>query len=208
MSTLGALDGHRLVPVITIDDARAASELAAALLAGGVACAEIVFRTPAALGAIGAMAEVPGFVVGAGTVVTRDHAEAALDAGAAFAVSPGFDDEIIDYVRAAGAGVLPGIATATEAQRAVKAGLDAVKFFPADRLGGLDTIRALAAPFSRLGFIPSGGVTAASARDYLSHAAVPAVSGSWMATRQAIAARDWEQVARLTAEAVSAIATT
>ena len=208
MSTLGALAGHRLVPVITIDDAAAGVDLAHALLAGGIACAEVVFRTPAALDAIRAMSAVAGFTVGAGTVLSQGDATAALDAGATFAVSPGFDDEIVDLLRAAGAGVLPGVATATEAQRAVRAGVDVVKFFPADRLGGLDTIKALAAPFPMLGFVPSGGVTAATAREYLSFSGVPAVSGSWMAPRDAIAARDWPLIARLTAEAVAAIGPT
>ncbi|MEO8094154.1 MAG: bifunctional 4-hydroxy-2-oxoglutarate aldolase/2-dehydro-3-deoxy-phosphogluconate aldolase, partial [Pseudolysinimonas sp.] len=152
-----------------------------------------------------AMAGVPGFTVGAGTVISTTDVAAALDAGAGFVVSPGFDDEVVAAVLMAGSAMLPGVATATEVQRAVRAGLDTVKFFPADRLGGLDTIRALAAPFPRVGFVPSGGVTGASAIDYLAHASVPAVSGSWMAPRDAIAARDWELISRVSAETVAAI---
>lgn len=208
MTTMGELAGHRLVPVITIDDAGASVDLAHALLAGGIACAEVVLRTPAAVNALRAMASVPGFTAGSGTVLSVADAAAALDAGARFVVCPGFDDEIVDYVRAGGAGVLPGVATATEAQRAIRAGVDVVKFFPADRLGGLDTIRALAAPFPMLGFVPSGGVTVATAAEYLGFVGVPAVSGSWMAPRDAIAARDWPSIARLTAEAVAAIGRT
>jgi 2-dehydro-3-deoxyphosphogluconate aldolase/(4S)-4-hydroxy-2-oxoglutarate aldolase len=204
MSTLGALAGHRIVPVITIDDAASAADLAEALLAGGIRCAEVVFRTAAAPEAIRAMAGVGGFVVGAGTVLDPAGVGQALDSGAQFVVSPGFDQDVVETVIAAGAGVLPGIATATEAQRAVRAGIDTVKFFPADRLGGLETIRALAAPFPQLGFVPSGGVTAFLAAEYLVHSAVPAVSGSWMASRAAIAECDWELVARLSAEAVAA----
>jgi 2-dehydro-3-deoxyphosphogluconate aldolase/(4S)-4-hydroxy-2-oxoglutarate aldolase len=208
MSTLGALEGHRIVPVITIDDAGAAVDLAEALIVGGIHCAEVVFRTPAALAAIRAMAGVPGFTVGAGTVVSPNDARDALAAGASFVVSPGFDPEVVELVADSGFGMLAGVATATEAQRAVRAGLDVVKFFPADRLGGIDTIRALAAPFPRLGFVPSGGVTAETAGVYLADPAVPAVSGSWMAPRSAIAARDWDLVAQKSAETVAAIGPT
>lgn len=205
MSTLGSLAGHRIVPVIVIDDAGRAVDLAHALAAGGIACAEVTFRTPAAAAAISAMAGVPGFTVGAGTVLSIDNLSAAADAGATFIVSPGLDGGLVDAVLARELGVLPGVATATEAQGAVAAGLDAVKFFPADRLGGLATIRALAAPFPGLGFIPSGGVTATSAVDYLADPAVPAVSGSWMAGRQLIADGDMPAIQRLSAETVALI---
>lgn len=205
MSSLGVLVGHPIVPVITIDNADGAAELAAALLEGGIRCAEVVFRTPAALGAITAMATVSGFTVGAGTVISPADIAAAADAGATFIVSPGFDLEVVDATRNAGLASLPGVATATEVQRAVRAGLDAVKFFPADRLGGLGTIKALAAPFPRLLFVPSGGVTAESALEYLAHPSVPSVSGSWMASREVIAQRDWARVARDTATTMAAI---
>ena len=200
MSTLGALGGHRIIPVVIIDDAARATDLADALVAGGIECAEITLRTPAAIDVIAALAAIPGFTVGAGTVVTAEQLAAVADAGASFVVSPGFDSALIDAVRGRGLGVLPGIATATEAQHALRAGLDAVKFFPADRLGGLATIHALAAPFPTLGFVPSGGVTADLAVEYLASDAVPAVSGSWMAPRQLIAAGDFEAIARLSAE--------
>lgn len=203
MTSLGALAGHRIVPVVVIDDPARAVDLAHALAAGGIRCAEVTLRTPAALEALRAMAGVPGFTAGAGTVLDRAQLEAVLDAGARFVVSPGFDDELVEVTRAAGVGVLPGVATATEVQRAVRAGLDAVKFFPADRLGGLGTIAALAAPFAGIGFVPSGGVTAASAAEYLAHPAVPAVSGSWMATRAMIADGDVAGIERLSAEAAA-----
>lgn len=205
MTTLGALAPHRIVPVIVIDDPARAADLAHALAAGGIGCAEVTFRTPAAAAAIAAMAAVPGFTVGAGTVLSIEQLKSATDAGATFVVSPGFDPELVGVALAQDLGVLPGIATATEAQYAVKAGLDAVKFFPADRLGGLATIRALAAPFVGLGFVPSGGVTAASALEYLAEPFVPAVSGSWMASRALIDAGDFEAVQRLSAETVAAI---
>lgn len=205
MSSLGALAGHRIVPVIVIDDATQAADLARALSAGGIHCAEVTFRTPAAAAAIRAMAEVADFTVGAGTVVSPAQLAAAHDAGAQFIVSPGFDADLVAQTRERGIGVLPGTATATDVMAAVRAGLDTVKFFPADRLGGLPTIRALAAPFPGMGFVPSGGVTANDAATYLADAAVPAVSGSWMATRSMIAAGEFAEIERLSRESVQAI---
>lgn len=205
MTTIGSLAGHRIVPVIVIDDPARAADLAHALADGGIGCAEVTFRTPAAADSIAAMAAVPGFTVGAGTVLSIEQLDRAVDAGATFVVSPGFDRALVDAVLARDLGVLPGIATATEAQWAVGAGLDTVKFFPADRLGGLATIRALAAPFVGLGFVPSGGVTAAGAVEYLADPAVPAVSGSWMASRSLISAGDFDAVRRLSAESIAAI---
>lgn len=205
MSTLGSLEGHRIVPVVAIDDPAAARGLAEALRDGGIGCAEVVLRTPAAIDAIREMSSVDGFVVGAGTVINRSQALAVIEAGASFVVSPGFSDAVVSTVLAEGLGMLPGVATATEAMRAVAASIDVVKFFPADRLGGLATIEALAAPLAQLRFVPSGGVTAASAVDYLAHPAIAAVSGSWMAPRDAIAAADWARITALSADAVAAI---
>ena len=203
VSSLGVLAGFSVIPVIVIDDPAAAVDVAHALAAGGIACAEVTLRTPAALDAIRAMASVSGFTVGAGTVLNRDQLVQARDAGAAFTVHPGFDRDLVESALAFDLGVLPGIATASEAMAALAAGVTVVKFFPADRLGGLDTIRALSAPLPQLGFVPSGGVTAETAVDYLADPAVPAVSGSWMATRAMIAARDYQAITR----ACSAIAT-
>lgn len=205
MSSLGTLAGHRIVPVIVIDDAGRAADLARALAAGGIHCAEVTFRTAAAADSIRAMAEIPGFTVGAGTVVSSAQLAAARDAGARFIVSPGFDADLVAEARELGVGVLPGAATATEVMAAVRSGLDTVKFFPADRLGGLATIRALAAPFPGVGFVPSGGVTSKDAADYLADAAVPAVSGSWMASRSLIAAGDFDEIERLSRASVEAI---
>jgi 2-dehydro-3-deoxyphosphogluconate aldolase / (4S)-4-hydroxy-2-oxoglutarate aldolase len=205
MSSLGALEGHPIVPVVAIDDPDSARGLAEALAAGGIRCAEVVLRTPDAVQAIRAMTAVEGFVVGAGTVINRAQAVAVIEAGASFVVSPGFSDAVVSTAQAAGLGVLPGIATATEAMRAVAASIEVVKFFPADRLGGLAAIEALAAPLAQLRFVPSGGVTAVLAVDYLAHPAIASVSGSWMAPREAIAARDWARITRLSTEAVDAI---
>jgi 2-dehydro-3-deoxyphosphogluconate aldolase/(4S)-4-hydroxy-2-oxoglutarate aldolase len=196
---------HPIIPVIVTDDAAAAPRLAAALTAGGITCAEITLRTPHGLAAIEALAGIEGFTVGAGTVLNLQDLRRTIDAGAGFIVSPGLDEELVEAALAAGLAVLPGVATGTEVQRAAKLGLDVVKFFPADRLGGLATIAALAAPFSGMGFVPSGGVTAQNAADYLAHPAVPAVSGSWMAPRALIRDGDFAAIQALTREAVAAI---
>lgn len=151
------------------------------------------------------MAGVTGFTAGAGTVRSVAELAAATDHGAQFAVSPGFDPEVVAAATERGIGVLPGIATATELQQALRAGVRTVKFFPADRLGGLAGIAALAAPFPEIGFVPSGGVTAETAAQYLAHPAVPAVSGSWMAPRDLIAAGDFAQIERRTRATMAAV---
>lgn len=198
----------RIMPVVVIDDAALAPEVAAALSAGGIRCAEITLRTPAGLRSLEAVAGIPEFIVGAGTVLTADHVDRCVDAGAEFIVSPGFDEEVVERAQHHGIAVLPGIATATEIQRALRAGLDTVKFFPADRLGGLDTIRSLASPFPDLRFVPSGGVTRDNALGYLAHPAVPTVSGSWMVTRELIRAREFARIERLSTEASTLFAGT
>jgi 2-dehydro-3-deoxyphosphogluconate aldolase/(4S)-4-hydroxy-2-oxoglutarate aldolase len=199
------VETHRIIPVIVIDEPARARDLALALARGGIHCAEVTLRTPLALDALRIMAAVPGFTAGAGTVRSVAELEAARAAGAAFAVSPGLDEAIVAAAAQHGTDVLPGVATATEVQHALRLGLTVVKFFPADRLGGLDGIRALRGPFPELGFVPSGGVTATSAADYLSDPGVPAVSGSWMAPRALIAEGDFEAIERLSAEAITSV---
>lgn len=180
--------GCPVVPVIVIDDAARARDVAEALAEGGIHCAEITLRTPAGLAAISTVAGVPDFVVGAGTVLTSAQVDEVVDAGARFVVSPGFDEEVVARAQELGIDVVPGVATASDIQRALRSGLTSLKLFPADRLGGLDAIHALSAPFGNVSFMPSGGVTAANAVEYLADPAVFAVSGSWMASRQMIAA--------------------
>jgi 2-dehydro-3-deoxyphosphogluconate aldolase/(4S)-4-hydroxy-2-oxoglutarate aldolase len=204
-STLDALAAVRVIPVVVIDDAAKAPDVAAALAEGGIGCAEITLRTPAGLAAIRASSGVKDFVVGAGTVLTVEQVEACVDAGARFVVSPGFDDEVVAAAQNHGLAVLPGVATATEIQRALRAGVDVVKFFPADRLGGLPTIAALAAPFAGVRFVPSGGVNPQNARDYLEHPAIHSISGSWMVSRDAIAGGDFDTIARLAGEAAALV---
>ncbi|MFD3444379.1 bifunctional 4-hydroxy-2-oxoglutarate aldolase/2-dehydro-3-deoxy-phosphogluconate aldolase [Microbacteriaceae bacterium 4G12] len=206
MTSLGVLADHRIIPVIVIDDVGAAVDVAEALIRGGIHFAEVTLRTDAAVPAIRAMAALPGFTVGAGTVITPAQLDSVTDAGASFIVSPGLDDELIDTARTRGLGVLPGVATGTEIMRAARHQLHAVKFFPADQLGGLSTIRALSGPFPQIGFIPSGGVSSHNAAEYLADPAVPAVSGSWMATRGMIADRNFHAIEQATTASLAALA--
>lgn len=205
--TVSVLTPSPVIPVVVIDDASAAPALAAALLRGGIRSAEITLRTPAGLEAIRAIAgdSDPAFTVGAGTVLDLDQFDAAVAAGAGFVVCPGLDPAIVERAHDRGIQVLPGVATATEVQHARRLGVRTVKFFPADRLGGLATISALAAPFSDMAFVPSGGVSAANMAEYLSHASVPAVSGSWMVTRKLLIGREFDRIEALSREAMSMI---
>ena len=197
-----ALDGARLLPVLTVPSTATAGPLADALAAGGARCAEVTFRTPGAEQVLKTMAAHGGLTVGAGTVLTPEQAERAVAAGARFVVSPGFDEEVVAKCRELGVPVVPGIATATELMRALKSGLDTVKLFPAEPLGGLRTLRALAAPFPRVRFVPTGGIDAYRMAAYIADPAVLAVGGSWMATADHLERGDYEEIRRLTADAV------
>ena len=196
---------HPVIPVIVIDEPAHARDLAVALARGGIHCAEVTLRTPAAIEALRIMATVPDFTAGVGTVRSLLDLERSKAAGAAFVVCPGLDEELVAMAADHAIDVLPGVATATEVQRALRLGLRLVKFFPADALGGLAAIRSLRGPFPEMGFVPSGGVTATSALDYLADPGVPAVSGSWMATRDLIASGDFSTIERLSAQTTAAI---
>jgi len=202
---LNALGGERLVPVVVIDDAGAAPDLASALAAGGIRCAEITLRTPAAVAAIEAASGVADFVVGAGTVTEPDQVDLVVDAGARFVVCPGLDEAVIERAARLGVPVIPGVATATEIQRAMRLGLRALKLFPAHLMGGPAAIRAFAGPFPDVRFLPSGGVSADNAREYLASPTVFAVSGSWMVPETALRTRDFGAVRDLSAAAVAAL---
>jgi 2-dehydro-3-deoxyphosphogluconate aldolase/(4S)-4-hydroxy-2-oxoglutarate aldolase len=200
---LAAIAAARLVPVVVIDDPAAARPLAAALQRGGLGCAEITLRTPAAEAAIRAMAADPGLVVGAGTVLTAAQAARAIDAGARYVVTPGLSLEVVRHCQARSVPVFPGVATATEALAALDAGVETVKFFPAEPLGGVAMLRALSAPLPMLKFIPTGGITPANLAGYLRHPAVLAAGGSWMVAAGLLRAGDFAEITRLTAEAVA-----
>ena len=196
------LNGCRLLPVLTVPSTAMAGPLADALAAGGARCAEVTFRTPGAERVLKEMAAHGCLAVGAGTVLTPEQAERAVAAGARFVVSPGFDEEVVAKCRELGVPVVPGIATATELMRALRAGLDTVKLFPAEPLGGLRTLRALAAPFPGMRFVPTGGIDAYRMAAYLADPAVLAVGGSWMATSAHLETGNYEEIRRLTADAV------
>ncbi|WP_333739047.1 bifunctional 4-hydroxy-2-oxoglutarate aldolase/2-dehydro-3-deoxy-phosphogluconate aldolase [Streptomyces sp. IBSBF 2806] len=196
------LDGARVLPVLTVPSPGSAGPLADALAAGGARCAEVTFRTPDAEQVLKTMAAHGGLAVGAGTVLTPEQAERAVAAGARFVVSPGFDEEVIAKCSELGVPVVPGIASPTELMRALRAGLDTVKLFPAEPLGGIPMLRALAAPFPQARFVPTGGIDAPRLSAYLAERAVLAVGGSWMATPAHLQRGEYEEIRRLTAEAV------
>ena len=194
-----------IVPVVVLDDARHAEPLADALAAGGITCAEITFRTSAGPAAIRRIANRPEFLVGAGTVTTASQVDAAVDAGAEFIVSPGLGLDVVTRAHELEVTVLPGIATPSELQAAVRAGLTAVKLFPAEQLGGLSMIDALSAPFPGVGFFPSGGIRPDTARSYLDHPAVFAIGASWMVSRAHITDGRFDQITQASAAAVAAV---
>jgi 2-dehydro-3-deoxyphosphogluconate aldolase / (4S)-4-hydroxy-2-oxoglutarate aldolase len=208
MSVVTEIQQGRLVPVIVVEDETSAPPLADALVAGGLRCAEVTFRTSAAQAALGLMAADGRLLVGAGTVVTPDQVDAAVESGAAFIVSPGFNVAVVRRCVELGVPTFPGVATASDVMAAVAEELDIVKFFPAEPLGGIKMISALAAPFPSMRFIPTGGITAELLPRYLAHPAVAAVGGSWMVAPKLIAGGEWDEITRLTAEAVATAART
>jgi 2-dehydro-3-deoxyphosphogluconate aldolase/(4S)-4-hydroxy-2-oxoglutarate aldolase len=205
-----ALQRERLLPVAVLDTtvaaaADAALRLGAAVRSGGLSCIEITLRTGAAIPGIAALAAEDELIVGAGTVITKEHARSAIEAGAHFIVCPGVSAPVIDYCRDMQVPVIPGVATATEIQAALGLGCDVLKFFPADINGGLPAIAALAAPFPGARFVPTGGIDAGNVASYLAHPAVLAVGGSWMVPRSLIAASDWNTITGTIRSAVALV---
>ena len=193
--TLERLRAVRVVPVITIDDPENAVPLANAMSAGGLPCAEITFRTPRAAEALRRItAEVPEMYAGAGTVLTPVQAAAAREAGAQFIVAPGFGPRVVEYCQARAIPVFPGIATPTEIEAALEMGLRTLKFFPAEPMGGLAYLKAIAAPYVEVSFLPTGGINAANVASYLAFDRVIACGGSWMAPADWIAAAQFERI--------------
>ena len=169
-----------VIPVLVIDDAATARPLAEALVAGGLKVLEVTLRTPAAMDAIAEMKRVPGAIVGAGTVVSEAQARDVIDAGVEFIVSPGLTERLARPIMDAGVAYLPGTATAGDIMRGLDLGLTHFKFFPAETSGGLKALKALAAPFYQCRFCPTGGITEASAPDWLGFKPVLCVGGSWV----------------------------
>lgn len=192
-----------IVPVIAIDDAEKAVPLAKALVRGGLPAAEVTFRTAAAEEAIRRIrAEVPEMLVGAGTVLTKEQADRAIEAGVSFIVSPGFNPEITKYVVDKGMLMMPGTATPGEMEQAMAMGLSVVKFFPAEQNGGVAKLKAVAGPYQNLRWMPTGGVNEKNLLDYLSFHKIIACGGTWMVKKDLIEQEDWDEIERLTRQAV------
>ena len=193
-----------VVPVVVLNEVKDALPLAKALIEGGLPCAEVTFRTEAAEESIRQMAaEYPEMLVGAGTVLTIEQVDRAVNAGAKFIVSPGFDPEIVDYCLAGEIPIFPGCVTPSEVAQAVKRGLKVVKFFPAEQFGGVSTIKALAAPYTMVRFMPTGGVSAKNLKDYLSCDKIIACGGSWMVKGEMFKAGEFDKICEMTKEAVA-----
>ena len=191
-----------IIPVLEIDSVDRAIPLAGSLLAVGLPIAEITLRTEAALGAIDSIARrVGGVIVGAGTVINREQAKEARDAGAQFLVSPGMAEEVVVWAQENDIPILAGAVTPTEMIRGINLGLDLLKFFPAETMGGLNTVKAMSDPFPQLRFIPTGGINAENAAEYLKNPRIHAVGGSWMAKRQMIADGNFDEITRLARQA-------
>jgi 2-dehydro-3-deoxyphosphogluconate aldolase/(4S)-4-hydroxy-2-oxoglutarate aldolase len=206
MDALEKLGLVGLVPVIKIEDAADAVPLCQALCEGGLPVAEITFRTAAAEEAIRRVrAALPGTLLGAGTVLTVDQARRALDAGATYLVSPGLNPTVVGWAVKNGVPILPGCATPSDIEAALGFGLKAVKFFPAEALGGLKLIKAMSAPYGGVSFVPTGGIDEKNAGEYLAFDRVLAIGGSWMAPSDAIRAKDWARITHLAAEAVKCV---
>ena len=192
-----------IVPVVALDDAADALPLGAALKKGGVSAIEVTFRTAAAADAIRLLSrEMPELLVGAGTVLTKAQADAAIEAGAKFSVSPGFQPELVSYVLSKGVPMCPGTATPGEMEQAMALGLSAVKFFPAEQNGGAPMLKALSAPYRDLLFMPTGGVKLENLRNYLALDQVFACGGTWLATKDDIKAKAFDKITARTREAV------
>jgi 2-dehydro-3-deoxyphosphogluconate aldolase/(4S)-4-hydroxy-2-oxoglutarate aldolase len=195
----------KLIPVVVMENAADAAPLGQALLDGGLPCAEVTFRTAAAPQAIAALAQLGGLLVGAGTVLTVDQAKQAVDSGARFIVTPGFNPKVVGYCVDNGIPVTPGVCTPSGIEAALGFGLNVVKFFPAEAFGGLKTLKAISGPYGMMKFIPTGGISAANFADYLAFEKVLACGGSWIVKKDLIAAGNFAEITRLTEYAVSLV---
>jgi 2-dehydro-3-deoxyphosphogluconate aldolase/(4S)-4-hydroxy-2-oxoglutarate aldolase len=207
MSTLfDRVLARRLIPVVTLEDAAAANPLADALVTGGLPVAEITLRSSIAIKAIEMMARRKDLIVGAGTVLTVAQVQQALDAGAQFMVSPGFNPEMVRFCQDRKIPVLPGVSTPTEIQVALDHGVDIVKFFPAEAFGGCRTLRAIGAPYPTVRFVPTGGITADNLADYLCLPQVVACGASWMTSSSLVASARFEAIRQRIVAALEIVA--
>ena len=205
-STLEKLEQFGIVPVVVLDDAKDAAPLAKALCDGGLACAEVTFRTDAAEESIRIMtSEYPDMVVGAGTVLTTEQVDRAVSAGAKFIVSPGLNPKVVKYCLEKNIPVTPGVVTPSEMEQAIELGLEVVKFFPAEPSGGLAMIKAVAAPYTMLRFMPTGGINPQNITPYLQYNKIIACAGSWMVKGSLVSEGKFDEITALTKEAVELV---
>ncbi|MFG6383077.1 MAG: bifunctional 4-hydroxy-2-oxoglutarate aldolase/2-dehydro-3-deoxy-phosphogluconate aldolase [Lachnospiraceae bacterium] len=193
-----------IVPVIALDDAKDAKPLAEALCKGGLPCAEVTFRTDAAEESIRVIAtEFPEMLVGAGTVLTTEQVDRAVNAGAKFIVSPGLNPKVVSYCLEKNVPILPGTANPSDVETAIELGLEVVKFFPAEQAGGIKMIKAMSAPYTKMKFMPTGGINADNLKEYLDFGKIVACGGSWMVKKDLVEAGKFEEIEALTKEAVT-----
>ncbi|MCI8593281.1 MAG: bifunctional 4-hydroxy-2-oxoglutarate aldolase/2-dehydro-3-deoxy-phosphogluconate aldolase [Lachnospiraceae bacterium] len=194
---------YGVVPVVVLENEKDALPLAKALTEGGLPCAEVTFRTDAAEESIRLICrEYPDMLVGAGTVLTTGQVDRAVAAGAKFIVSPGFDPEVVDYCLEKDIPVFPGCVTPSEVAQAAKRGMKVVKFFPAEQAGGIAMIKAMAAPYTTMRFMPTGGISAKNLKDYLSFGKILCCGGSWMVKGDLVKNGEFDKIRELTKEAV------
>lgn len=206
MDVLSRFEKTGIVPVVVLENAADAVPTGKAMLAGGVDIMEITFRTAAASDSIAAVSrELPEVLVGAGTVVTLEQCRKAVEAGAKFIVTPGYDEEVVSWCCENHIPVTPGCVTPTEIMMALKHGIKVIKFFPAGVYGGLNAIKALAGPFVGIRFIPTGGVNIQNIAEFSASPFVHAVGGSWICAKSDISAHNWDKITALCREARSAI---
>lgn len=195
-----------IVPVVVLNDTKDAEPLAKALCDGGLPCAEVTFRTDAAEECIRIMSEkFPDMLIGAGTVLTTEQVDRAVAAGAKFIVSPGTNPGIVKYCVERNIPITPGTANPSDVEQALENGLDVVKFFPAEPLGGLKLIKAMAAPYVGVKFMPTGGINANNVREYLAYDRILACGGSWMVSNDLVKAGDFAKITELTREAADIV---
>lgn len=209
MNTVEVLDKFQktgIIPVIALDDAKDAERLGRTLCDGGLPCAEVTFRTQAAAEAIKIMSRNSDLLVGAGTVLTIEHVDMAVNAGAKFIVSPGLNPKVVKYCVDNNIPITPGTQTPSEMEQALELGLNVVKFFPAEPSGGLKMIKAVAAPYVNLKFIPTGGINAQNVREYLGYNRILACGGSWMVKKDLIQAGEWAKIKEMVREAAGIVA--
>ena len=195
-----------IVPVVVINDVEDALPLAKALVEGGLPCAEVTFRTRAAADAIKIMSEAyPEMLVGAGTVLTKEQVDKAIESGSKFIVSPGLNPNIVSYVLEKGMPMVPGTCTPSDIERALELGLTEVKFFPAEASGGLNMIKALSGPYVSVSFMPTGGLNTSNVREYLANPKIFCCGGTWIAKENLLKEKKFDEIKKLAKEAADIV---